>query len=694
MSGIAGVLRLDGRPVEGDEVRRMVDRMEHRGPDGRAVWAEGSVGLGHGMLHTTRESLVERLPVAAGPFALTADARIDNRDVLIPQLRSDLSALGLDADVVPDSSVVLAAYARWGTGCVDHLLGAFAFAVWDRREGHLVCARDHLGIRRLYTTHVVGELFAFATEPKALFELDGVAPVLDEVRLAESLSARLYEPVRTSFVGVEKLPTAHVLTARPVGVTQRSYWTLEPADPAPSGSYAEGLAEIFDEAVRCRTRSALPVGSELSGGLDSSAVTVVAADVLAEGHGELPLHTVSLAYTDPQSDERQFVQAILDELGSAAVPHYVFPEREGIVRLYSEIFETLDDIRVRGNGFINYLTAREAGRHGVRVLLTGQDGDTAVGHGWEWFSEQALAGDWESLRAGAEAAFARAAADQEAYHSQLSYQRPSQIASAYVAPVLQWWAEEKKLVQFARASYEIHRHFGAPKTGPLRQYWKQILLPASVRRGMAQRAAEASASGRVPPTINPEFARRVGLLDRLAENALEKHLDGRGEFGAQETQLRTLRSGFVEGNLEKLDLYAAASGVESRHPFMDIRLIEYCLAVPSGAKLHDGWSRAVMREAMGTRLPDMVRARMNKMHYGTQNQAFVFDSEPEAVQDLLDRPGSAGAYLDLEQLRALWDRGQNEPDTFNEWEIAWLSAGITALLWLRRRESLPERSNE
>ncbi len=681
MSGIAAVLYRDGRHATAGGAQRMVDRMSHRGPDGRRAWAEGPVALGHAMLHTTHESLGETLPLVAGPYALTADARIDNRDVLLPQLRTTLRALGLDREVVPDSAVVLAAYARWGVAGVERLVGDFAFALWDARERRLVCARDAFGIRPLYVADVPGRLLAVASEPKALFELDGVDVRLDEARIAESLSGRLYDPVGTAFAGVTRLPGGHVLTATEERVEQRRYWTLEPASPPPTGRYAEQFAELFDEAVRCRLRSAFPISTELSGGLDSSAVTVVAARLL-RGTGT-PLHTVSLAYGDPASDERPFGQAVLDQLGAAAIPHYVYPEREKIVELYTEIYQTLDDPRVRGNGYGNYLNAREASRHGARVLLTGQDGDTAVGHGWERLSEMALAGDWETLRAEADHVFARCKADQDRSRSQFEFQRPSQLASAYVAPVLQFWAEEKALARFARASRMLHAHFGASALGPARHYWRQLVTPGAVRRARARQLAEATAASRVPPTVDADFARRTNLRGRLAEQVLGQEERMRGRLTSRDAQMDVLQSFAIEGTFNKLDLYGAAVGVEERHPFMDVRLVEFCLALPSSEKLRDGWTRAVLRDAVWDDLPDTVRTRMNKMDHGSQQDDFVFESEPHRVEALLEDMGPAAAYTNPEAVRQLWQDGRRDASGLGEFEGTWLVAALTLALWFQ-----------
>lgn len=682
MSGIAGILRLDGHHVTEREVMPMVKAMRHRGPDGLDVFSEGPVGLGHAMLRTTPESLTETLPRQAGPFTITADARIDNRDALLSLLRSDLAALGLEADVVSDSDLVLAAFARWGRGCASRLLGDFAVAVWDRRNGSLTCIRDHLGVRPLYYVHGPGSLFAFASEPKGLFAVEGIAPRIDEVRVAESLSGRIYDPIGTTFEGVVKVPAAHALTVGPGGMTIERYWTLEPRPRVGGGGavgFAQGFAEVFAEAVRCRIRSAYPLGAELSGGLDSSAVTAVAAREL----DDRPLHTVSLAYSDPRTDERRFGQAVLDRLGDQAIDHYVHPERERIVSLYSEIYQTLDDLRVRGNGYGNYLTTREAGRQGVRVLLTGQDGDTSVGHGWEWFSERALASDWSAIRAESERVYARCRKDQGLHESQFAYQRPQQIASAYVAPILQYWAEEKNLLAFVRASASIRREFGAPLWGPARQYWKQLVTPATVRRRRDRQIAVDTAQKRIPSTIDPGLVARTGLVGRLARQIHLEKTRARGQFTAFDAQFRTLTSEVVEGNLHKIDLYAAASGVEVRHPFMDVRLLEYCLAIPSDEKLRDGYTRFVLRDALRPDLPTVVRERMNKMDHSSSQLQFVFGSEPGAVEALLKEPGAGARYLNMPAVRELWARGVADAEALSEWDVAAVSAAVTTLLWFR-----------
>ncbi len=144
MSAIAGIYYLDDRRVNRADLERMINILVHRGPDGSNIWSEGGVGFGHRMLWTTPESLLEKLPLVnqSGDLAITADARIDNRDELIAALAFN----DRPSEKITDSQLILAAYEKWGDRCLEHLLGDFAFAIWDGRNQIVFCARDHCDI--------------------------------------------------------------------------------------------------------------------------------------------------------------------------------------------------------------------------------------------------------------------------------------------------------------------------------------------------------------------------------------------------------------------------------------------------------------------------------------------------------------------------------------------------------------------
>jgi asparagine synthase (glutamine-hydrolysing) len=186
---------------------------------------------------------------------------------------------------VSDSQLILAAYIKWGEDCPQHLLGDFIFVIWDGHKQQLFCARDHFGVKPFYYHYAAGKRFAFATEIKAVLGLPDVPRQLNEVRVAEHLLELNEDPTITLYEDILRLPAAHSMTVSRKGIQQQRYWSLDPTRELRLGSdeeYAQKFREIFTEAVRCRLRSAFPVGSTLSGGLDSSSIVCVARKLFRE----------------------------------------------------------------------------------------------------------------------------------------------------------------------------------------------------------------------------------------------------------------------------------------------------------------------------------------------------------------------------------------------------------------------------
>ena len=167
MSGIAGIVNLDGSPVDRSEVEALTAQLRRRGPDGEGVWVEGNVGLGHTLLRTTSEPEHQSQPTSLdGQVWITADARVDDRAELVRKLvasdRSEIRQLG-ELRSASDEALILHAYHAWGEACVDHLLGDFAFAIWDGRRRRLFCARDQLGVKPFFFA-ITGQLLLFSSE--------------------------------------------------------------------------------------------------------------------------------------------------------------------------------------------------------------------------------------------------------------------------------------------------------------------------------------------------------------------------------------------------------------------------------------------------------------------------------------------------------------------------------------------------
>jgi asparagine synthase (glutamine-hydrolysing) len=301
----------------------MLTTLAHRGPDGAHMWCEGAVGLGHLTLCTTPEARHETLPLAASRAVLTADMRLDNRAEL-------LSALGLrhdPGDERCDSQILLAAYDKWGEACPQHLLGDFAFAIWDGCRQRLFCARDHMGLKPFYY-YASPRVFVCASEIKALWCEPSVSPRVNELRVGYHLIFR-DDPANTFYRDIRRLPPGHALSVTLEGERLTRYWALDPTHElhlSSNEAYAEQFEALFTEAVRCRLRTSHAVGSILSGGLDSSSITCVAHQLMQE-QGTPPLHVFSARFSgNGNTDEQPYVDAVLERLGANSgappvVPH-------------------------------------------------------------------------------------------------------------------------------------------------------------------------------------------------------------------------------------------------------------------------------------------------------------------------------------------------------------------------------------
>lgn len=638
MSAIAGIFFLDDRTVDRLVLERMVKRIAHRGPDGAGVWSEGPVGLGHRMLYTTPESFMERFPLlnGDGDLALTADARIDNRDELI-------AALGINGrprEEITDGELILGAYERWGESCPEKLLGDFAFAIWDRRKQRLFCARDHMGLKPFYY-HRSGRALVFASEIKALLCVPEVPHRLNEVRVADYLASFWEDKEITFYRGILRLPPAHRMSVDRHGTRIESYWSLDPSREVRLGSdeeYAEAFREIFTEAVGSRLRSAFPAGSMLSGGLDSSAIVCVARQLLTP-NGGYRLHTFSAIFDDmPERDERRFIDAVL--AGGGLEPHYLHADRSEPLADLDRILQYEDEIFFAPILFLHWGLHNAAQQHGVRVLLNGLDGDSVVSHGYDHLTKLARRGRWRTL-----------VAEVNGLHARLGLPRLKTLLQFGIKPL-------------------------APE--PLRQA-RRILR----RR---KRLPQATAS----MMINADFAQRIDLAGRV-QTAQE---DRSGLVRtAREHHLRVLTSGLFTFMLEANDRAAAVSSIEPRSPFYDKRLVEFCLALPPEQKLQQGWTRVVVRRALADILPAEVRWRGGKGSFAPNFIPSLLTLESALMEEvILDDPQAIEEYMDVPALREAYHRYTSRStrgDAVAVPDVVTVLQATTLALWLRQTGLVP-----
>jgi asparagine synthase (glutamine-hydrolysing) len=667
MSAIVGIYYPDGQPVDQTDLQRMAASVAHRGPDGAGVWSEGSVGLSHRMLWTTPESLQEKLPLMSqtGDLVLTADARIDNRHELA-------AALGLSKHPsleISDSQLILAAYEKWSDRCPERLLGDFAFAIWDGRKRVLFCARDHFGVKPFYYYYLASQIFAFASEIKALLCLPEVPRQLNEIRVADYLASMMEDKTITFYQHILRLPPAHSITVSHNVIRVQPYWSLDPSRELRLNSdeeYAAAFRELFTKAVACRLRSVFPMGTHLSGGLDSSAVTCVARELLAL-EGEPRLHTFSNIFDQvPQCDERPFINAILSQ--GDFLPHFVHADRAGPLADLERVLRHQDEPFLGPNHFLPWGLNRAAQQAGVRIVLDGFDGDTTVSHGAVYLSELARQGRWETFAKEAHAV---------SQHFEVS---PLRLLHHYGLTYLEELANKYRWVAFAAAVQHIHKYFAASRWHLFLHHGLKPLIPELRQLPWWAMYGCSKSVNSIDPIINPGFARRVGLKHRLQVLAGFRE---NPPCTAREDQWRSLTSGLFVLVLELSDRCAAAFAIEARHPFMDKRLIEFCLALPPEQKLHQGWSRIVMRRALADVLPEQVRWRGGKTDM-TQNfiHGFLTFDRELLEEVILHKVGNIEEYVDTHLLRETYHRSISSEkvkttDLMTLWKVVTLSQ------WLR-----------
>ncbi|MBT9314730.1 lasso peptide isopeptide bond-forming cyclase [Leptothoe spongobia] len=671
MSGIAGIYHFDQRPVVPSELYQMINTLAHRGPDGSDTWCQDSIGLGHRMLWTTPESLHEQLPLVKGDLAITADARIDNRD----ELAQVLPLPDRPLEKITDSEFILAAYEQWGSDCPEHLLGAFAFVMWDRQKQQLFCARDHFGVKPFYYYHQPNLSFAVASEIKGLLCLDWIPQKINEIRIADYLSLMLDDKVITTFEDILRLPPASRMWVNASGLKIDTYWQLDPDKELTLESdeaYAEAFREIFTKAVRCRLRSAFSVGSHLSGGLDSSSVSCVARKILSETTGET-LHTFSNIFdTVKECDERPYIVEVLKQGGYT--PHYIHADLFGPLSDVDQIWNYEDEPILGPSHHYPWRLNQAANEANVRIVFDGFDGDTVVSHGLDRLHELAFQQKWPEFSEALEIA-------SENYKSPVNH-----MLAYYGLPALRQLSKRGQWLAFAKTVNYIHHRF---------QYSRRSLL---IRQGIKPvfnkilqkfyRVSEKPVDDlvKVGKTVNANFAKQIYLKERIDKYTPKPIAPG----AVRRKHWQSLTEGVLSVNLEAVDRCAAAFGLEARHPFLDRRLVEFCLAVPSDQKFRRGFGRIIMRQGLNNILPKAVQWRGDKANM-TANfvNGLLNINHPLFEQVLNQYHHSVLGYVNLDNWKNAWKRVKQYPESnktansmTNDCFIVWRATVLA--LWFKR----------
>jgi len=548
----------------------MIAVLSHWGPDRTCSWIGGEIALGHLALWTTPESVGETQPYweAATGVVVSADARIDNRDDLVRELGLPVTAGEKAADV----ELIAAAYGKWGDDLPEHLIGDFAFALWDPKRKALLCARDPMGMRPFYY-FAAADRFLFGTEIKAILTDASVPRDLDRLRLALYVIAAHQEGDRTQYQAVRALEPATLLVVDAQGLRKRRYWQLDEEREihfARDDDYVDAFDELLQSAVDARLRSAYPVGGMLSGGLDSTTLLSFSARSRYLGQERMIGYTWALPMGDDWfvRDERDFVDAYLAE--NSIEHHYVTPDA-------TQIFADCPELRHLHDGpnwdLFHYTitpTFECAAEGGLRVLLFGNGGDETA----SYFAQDCL-----------------------------------------LNLVAQW--------NPAALAAEIRAHERATGTPALRLCSERVVRPlisAAMGRNALSYQREQNLMltkvtdpdrGGIP--LSDAVIRETGIGDHLRSRRLRFAHPWRHPVRCSQIARVHGNSMFATIACHKWNT-SVLHHIDCRYPFLDRRVIEYCVAMPAAQHCQGAWSRRLLRRSAARRIPEKIAWRTTKTH--------------------------------------------------------------------------------
>lgn len=603
MSAIAGIY--DQKEVVPRHVGNLMMQALRKFPaDDIQTWNKDHVFLGCHAQWITPESIGEPLPFYdyERQLAITADAMIDNRKELFDQLGVDRE----ERKVMPDSQLILFAYAKWGDEVVKHVIGDFAFMIWDEKRQKLFGARDFSGTRALYFHHH-HQRFAFCTVMEPLLRLPCIKKQLNEEWLAEYLAISTMidtvDVVNTVIKDIQQVPPSHTITVMNGKVKLTKYHVLsfnEKIRFKTDGEYIEAFQNVFQKAVDSRLRTYKDVGAHLSGGLDSGAVVGFAAKTLRKQNKRLQTYSAIpvndfVDYTSKNyyPDERPFIKKTVDYVGNID-DHYLSLEDRNS---YKDIDDWLDIIETPYKFFENSFWMRgifeQARKDGMGILLNGQKGNFTISWG------------------------------------------PASEYYAHLLRSAKWFRLTRELKAFSR-------NLGIRRKKLLKDITKQAFP-----------FLDNEEDYQFPMLINPNFAKEKNVFQNLEKFRI-------GADGFNGLTISTIRkhlfyNEFIWDSIGKATSKLSLKyGIFMRDPTDDIRVIHYCMSLPLDQFVNNGRDRALIRNATKGYLPDDVR--LNQTKYGIQAADWIHRMTPcwgdfiQEVKQLLNDKDIA-QYLNKESIR-------------------------------------------
>ncbi len=578
MSGIGGIFHRNGAPVEPTQLQAMGTALAHRGPDGINYFSDSNIGLLHCALHDTPESLFEKLPAQnqRSRRTITWQGRIDNREEL-----RDSVGWSKPLSQTTDSELILAAYEKWGHDCVYHLLGDFAFVIWDAAAQSLFCARDHMGVMPFYY-YLSDDIFVFASEIKGIRCLPlKDTSIINTTRIAEFLTCEVTDEESTFYTTLFRLPPGHYFKITRDNSLIEKFW--EPHATTlfckKDSEYREAFYSIFKESVRCRLRTAFPIGSYLSGGLDSSSIVCMAAGPLQNCYPGT-LHSFSGIFnTVTECDERHFFNSTLARYNIS--PNFIEADTIHPGKAFEQVANTEDEPFFAPHFFMVWNLMGIAEKKGIRVILDGHDGDSAVSHGEGLYNDLFIRGRWLRL-----------------------------LQECYATGNTQSLKKALKLFAYI-ARQRISYDYGQ-------------LFPSFYHKKDIQKMTDI---------LNPSFLQNSDMRERLLSFFHTRYHPAQTEkihhHLLVKQPLRPL-------HLELFERQNKRQNLIGRYPFFDKRLIEFCLALPTQHKRHKGYNRNILRNALRSIFPEKISKRKSKTYFDANINHVFSTAAKEWLQFSID----------------------------------------------------------
>ena len=593
MCGIAGIVS-KFKSVELHMLKAMTDVIYHRGPDGDGHWINetGNVGLGH-----RRLSIIDLSNHASQPmhfsnerFTITFNGEIYN----YLELRQTLIKEGIKFNSNSDTEVLLALYAKKGADCLGYLDGMFAFAIWDELEKILFCARDRFGEKPFHFAFTNDGKFVFGSEIKQLFEV-GLSRKVNQKLLFNFFESNhvLHDPrnpEETFYQEVQRLEPAHYMIVTPdLRIEKKRYWDLDMDSENTEISIrdaAERFYELMLQSVKLRLRSDVPVGSSLSGGLDSS--TIVCLIDKLNANQSIRQKTFSARFKNFERDEGKFMQMVIDSTN--VEPHFTFPDEQRFVSDFKKVCWHQEEPFSGPSVFAQWEVMKLAKQQNVTVLLDGQGADESLA-GYHYF-----------------------------FHTYLNELKRNK-STLY----------ENELSAYRKRhnpNYGLEQNDASKKQRGLDDKLKDLIRP--IYRTFRPIKPDTP-SGHVSDFLNKEFSAQFEHNEKLPEH-----------IGGLKEQLYVNNCVIGLNNLLRFaDRNSMAFSREMRLPFLSHHLVEFLFSLPNEFKIHDGWTKYVMRKAFEPILPKDITWRVDKIGYEPPQSRWMENKE---IKDLI-----ASSIIDLEK---------------------------------------------